>query len=499
MAPSNFSPILLSVRGMPSNDVNATASIEIDSRYLAVRQISAGGSYNWAGRVQTNASWSKQGFIEQLQGFDDPTNLYQAINAQSNVHTKDNSLGGIYSFSYDVTQGRMLNQRVSGFYNSQCCGIAFDYQTFNYGGVTSGFPSPLRSPLLPVVHAGRPRQLLAVQRRDERRAALAVNAGHDAHHRRRRFCRQSSHRPARRRGRRRRGVAPAGRHRASARQISRPASAGRLLSPVTWQAIDLLDAAQVHRAIAELRPAAIYHCAGAAHVGRSWGDTASTLAINVRGTHHLLDGLRRARIPAKIVIPSSAMVCERRQGVAGRRPARPQQSLRAEQARAGDGRHARDRGRPARDDRAGVQPRGSAAGSVLRRVRLCAAHCGHRSGPVGAGDRRGQPRRTPRPHRRARHRSRLPADPRAREPSAALTTCVRAARSRFASCWIGCSREPACPFACVSIRRGTAPTTCRCCSAIPLASRPSLAGCRKSRSTGPSTTCSTTGAAALQP
>src|ERR1700730_13765523 len=120
---------------MPSNDVNATASIEIDSRYLAVRQISAGGSYNWAGRVQTSANWSKQGYIPQLQGFQDPTTLYQAINAQSNVHTKDNSLGGIYSFSYAVTQGHMLQQRITGFYNAQCCGIAFDYQTYGTAGL----------------------------------------------------------------------------------------------------------------------------------------------------------------------------------------------------------------------------------------------------------------------------------------------------------------------------------------------------------------------------
>jgi GDP-4-dehydro-6-deoxy-D-mannose reductase len=77
---------------------------------------------------------------------------------------------------------------------------------------------------------------------------------------------------------------------------------------VIWQAIDLLDAAQVHRAIAELRPAAVYHCAGAAHVGRSWEDAATTLAINVRGTHHLFDGLRRGGVPAKVVIPSSALI-----------------------------------------------------------------------------------------------------------------------------------------------------------------------------------------------
>ena len=79
-------------------------------------------------------------------------------------------------------------------------------------------------------------------------------------------------------------------------------------SHVTWQAVDLLDAAHVRREIADLRPAAVYHCAGAAHVGLSWGDAARTLAINVRATHNLLDGLRRAKVSAKVIIPSSAMV-----------------------------------------------------------------------------------------------------------------------------------------------------------------------------------------------
>jgi GDP-4-dehydro-6-deoxy-D-mannose reductase len=79
-------------------------------------------------------------------------------------------------------------------------------------------------------------------------------------------------------------------------------------SHVTWQSIDLLDETAVHRAIAELTPSAVYHCAGAAHVGRSWENTTSTFAINVRGTHHLLDGLRRVGSPAKVLVPSSALV-----------------------------------------------------------------------------------------------------------------------------------------------------------------------------------------------
>jgi GDP-4-dehydro-6-deoxy-D-mannose reductase len=77
---------------------------------------------------------------------------------------------------------------------------------------------------------------------------------------------------------------------------------------VTWQAVDVVDADAVTRAIALRPPAAVYHCAGAAHVGRSWENTTSTFEINVRGTHHLLDGLRRAGVRAKVIIPSSAMV-----------------------------------------------------------------------------------------------------------------------------------------------------------------------------------------------
>ena len=75
-----------------------------------------------------------------------------------------------------------------------------------------------------------------------------------------------------------------------------------------WEAVDLLDADAVDRAIARLRPAAVYHCAGAAHVGRAWDLTESTLASNVRGTHHVLRALEHVGASARIMVPSSAMV-----------------------------------------------------------------------------------------------------------------------------------------------------------------------------------------------
>jgi GDP-4-dehydro-6-deoxy-D-mannose reductase len=75
-----------------------------------------------------------------------------------------------------------------------------------------------------------------------------------------------------------------------------------------WEAVDLLDVDAVSAAIARLRPSAVYHCAGAAHVGRSWDSTASTFATNVRGTHHLLQALERAGGDARVLVPSSALV-----------------------------------------------------------------------------------------------------------------------------------------------------------------------------------------------
>ena len=41
----------------------------------------------------------------------------------------------------DVVHSTMLQQRVSGFYNAQCCGIAVEYQSYNFTGI-AGVPIP---------------------------------------------------------------------------------------------------------------------------------------------------------------------------------------------------------------------------------------------------------------------------------------------------------------------------------------------------------------------
>ncbi len=77
---------------------------------------------------------------------------------------------------------------------------------------------------------------------------------------------------------------------------------------VHWQAVDVLDTTAVSDALSELKPSAIYHCAGVPHVGGSWADPVRALRVNTLGTHRLLEGMRRAGIVCPVLVTGSAMV-----------------------------------------------------------------------------------------------------------------------------------------------------------------------------------------------
>jgi GDP-4-dehydro-6-deoxy-D-mannose reductase len=72
--------------------------------------------------------------------------------------------------------------------------------------------------------------------------------------------------------------------------------------------VDFRDRDAVRAGIRALRPAAVYHCAGAPHVAESWRDSARPLRDNVLATHHLLDAIRRAGGACRVLVPGSAYV-----------------------------------------------------------------------------------------------------------------------------------------------------------------------------------------------
>ena len=142
--PNNFSPISIGARIMPVPNINANLRAEVDSRYRQLRTLSLNANYGLGGYLQTAVGWSHKFLIKDLQGFNDPNALDHYVNFSANAHTLDNKYGTNYSFNYDVLRSRLLQQRASAFYNAQCCGIAFEYQRYNFGGLAFVVPSDQR-------------------------------------------------------------------------------------------------------------------------------------------------------------------------------------------------------------------------------------------------------------------------------------------------------------------------------------------------------------------
>jgi GDP-4-dehydro-6-deoxy-D-mannose reductase len=88
----------------------------------------------------------------------------------------------------------------------------------------------------------------------------------------------------------------------------RPGTRPLTNAPLGWQTVELLDRAAVREAIARLRPAAIYHLAGSAHVADSWQHTRATFEGNVLATHHLLQALADDGQSPRVLVSGSATV-----------------------------------------------------------------------------------------------------------------------------------------------------------------------------------------------
>ena len=139
-APSKFSPLSLQVRAWPTEGVNAQFRAEYDTRFEAIRTMSADGTVAVSDWLHSTFGWSQRRFIEGLPGFDNPDRLDHYLNSASSWRALRNRIGGAYSFNYDIKTGRFLQQRVLNYYNAQCCGFALEYQQFDLSGFGSSLP-----------------------------------------------------------------------------------------------------------------------------------------------------------------------------------------------------------------------------------------------------------------------------------------------------------------------------------------------------------------------
>ena len=130
--PSKFSPVALQIRSSPTDQLQASFRTEWDPTVHTLRTLAANGSYSSGDRLRVQAEWSQRRFIQDLPGFDDPLRADQFLNASTDLRGFRNRIGGHYSFHYDLRNDRFMQQRWMAYYNAQCCGVGFEYQTFDF-------------------------------------------------------------------------------------------------------------------------------------------------------------------------------------------------------------------------------------------------------------------------------------------------------------------------------------------------------------------------------
>jgi lipopolysaccharide assembly outer membrane protein LptD (OstA) len=126
--PTNFWPVQITVAAMPTQTITARFVTDIDAQFKVPRSYGLSGSVSER-LFQVSGGWIKRRTIPGLAGYNDPAFAQHFLNLVSTVKRPDGRFGGTYAFNYDVQHGTWLQRRLVAFYNSQCCGIQFDYQT----------------------------------------------------------------------------------------------------------------------------------------------------------------------------------------------------------------------------------------------------------------------------------------------------------------------------------------------------------------------------------
>lgn len=76
---------------------------------------------------------------------------------------------------------------------------------------------------------------------------------------------------------------------------------GMRIKGARYSKLDISSQAEVKKIISEVRPEEVYHLAGQAYPVPSWENPARTFEVNVLGTIHLFEAMRKTNINAKIV------------------------------------------------------------------------------------------------------------------------------------------------------------------------------------------------------
>jgi LPS-assembly protein len=132
--PSPYSPITVSARANPTQPMAVNFRLDYDPRTAAEFKV-IGYGLNGVFRtnmVESTTGWSKQNYGTAREGRSN-NNLQQS----TQLRFAGGKYGGTVSFYYDIARSLMNNHSYIAFYNSQCCGISFEYMAYNYAQATN--------------------------------------------------------------------------------------------------------------------------------------------------------------------------------------------------------------------------------------------------------------------------------------------------------------------------------------------------------------------------
>ena len=127
--PSPFSPVSLTARAAPTVPIGIDFRLEYDPTSQAERKL-LGFGLNGVMRtpmIESTTGWSRQAFGSSSSG--SSTNQF---NQSTSLKFRDGRYGGTITFNYDIGRSILNNHRYVAFYNSQCCGIQFEFQEYDY-------------------------------------------------------------------------------------------------------------------------------------------------------------------------------------------------------------------------------------------------------------------------------------------------------------------------------------------------------------------------------
>lgn len=128
---SNFSPLSLTTSFSPREGFDAAFRAEYNIDTYKWQTLGAAATYNLREVLTASGGWSRRTYAIYSPG---SANSNHYMDGSVYAKTPGGRVGGAFSFNFDIQNRSFLQKRFTGFYNAQCCGVAAEFQTYNFSG-----------------------------------------------------------------------------------------------------------------------------------------------------------------------------------------------------------------------------------------------------------------------------------------------------------------------------------------------------------------------------